>query len=80
MYRNFIALPQTLILLITSACSTTRYEVFIREGTVNEGSDEPPVVAGLAIDGDRMMAIANLSKQSGATPGRFAGGPGSDNK
>jgi len=53
-------LPSVAVLL--SACQTKpEYDVIIRGGTIFDGSGDPPVVADLSINGDRIAAIGDLS-------------------
>jgi N-acyl-D-amino-acid deacylase len=65
-----------LLLVVTmsvSACSATRlpslngpeYNVVIRGGTVFDGTGSPGVVADVAVNGDRIAAVGDLSSASG---------------
>ncbi len=58
-----------LVLLAVSACTpapqTPEYDVILRGGSVYDGLGNPPVVADLAISGDRIAAIGNLDKARG---------------
>jgi N-acyl-D-amino-acid deacylase len=50
------------MLAAASACSdTAHYDVLIRGGTVYDGSGTAPVIADVAIDGDRIVALGDLS-------------------
>jgi N-acyl-D-amino-acid deacylase len=61
-----LALSSVAILLL-GACSTVQHDIVIRGGTVYDGSGSAPVVADLAIDGDRVSAIGDLSRHRGKT-------------
>jgi len=61
------ALTVPLALLFLIGCATPRHDVVIRGGTVYDGSGGPPVVADLAIDGDRVSAVGDLSGHRGLT-------------
>ena len=50
------------MLAAASACSdTAHYDVLIRRGTVYDGSGTAPVIADVAIDGDRIVALGDLA-------------------
>jgi N-acyl-D-amino-acid deacylase len=49
------------------------HDVVIRGGTIYDGSGAPGVIADLAIDGDRIVAIGDLSDVTGATEVDVAG-------
>ncbi len=54
-----------LLALLTTACRpTARYDVILRGGTVYDGSGSPPVVADVAIQGDSVVAVGDLSGAS----------------
>jgi len=61
----------TSILLLTGACSTTpehdvpKHDFIIRGGTLYDGTGTAGIVTDLAIDGDRITQIGNLSKHQG---------------
>jgi N-acyl-D-amino-acid deacylase len=52
------------IALVAQAARGADYDVILRGGTVYDGSGQPPIVADVAIDGDRIAAIGDLSKKS----------------
>lgn len=53
---------------VTAACSSAdRYDVIIRNGSLYDGAGNPPVVADLAIRGDTIAAIGDLSLATGDT-------------
>ncbi|HKY98428.1 MAG TPA: D-aminoacylase [Gemmatimonadaceae bacterium] len=60
-------------LALLTACATSRagieqstgHDVIIRNGTLYDGSGAPPRVADIAIDGERITAIGDLSKAKG---------------
>jgi len=58
-----------LVLLAVTACTpapqTPEYDVILRGGNVYDGLGNPPVVADLAISGDRIAAIGDLGKATG---------------
>jgi N-acyl-D-amino-acid deacylase len=53
--------------LLLAACSSAPgdYDVVIRGGTLHDGRGSEPVVADIAISGDRIAAIGDLSSKSG---------------
>jgi len=54
------------ILLLAGACSTIpEHDVIIRGGTLYDGTGTAGIVTDLAIDGDRITQIGNLSKHQG---------------
>ena len=55
-----LALP----LALAAACSHHDHDVILRGGTVYDGSGEPPRVADVALDGDRIVEIGDLSGAS----------------
>lgn len=54
-----------LILMLLVACSPPTHDVVIRGGTLYDGSGGPSMVADLAIDGDRISALGDLSGHRG---------------
>lgn len=60
-----LALTLCSILCLATACSEIEHDVIIRGGTVYDGSGGPPLVADLAIDGDHITAIGDLSSHTG---------------
>ncbi|MGB5162121.1 MAG: D-aminoacylase [Thermoanaerobaculia bacterium] len=60
-----LALVIPAALLVLSACSKPEFEVVIRGGTLYDGSGAPGVVADLAIDGDRIVALGDLAGHVG---------------
>ena len=54
-------------LLLASGCSKRQFDVVVRGGTLYDGSGDAPVVADLAIDGDRIVAIGDLGDAVGST-------------
>jgi len=68
---GFEGLVAGLLLLTAAACgpspdASPEYDVILRGGTVYDGSAEPSYVADVAIDGDKIAAIGDLS-ETGAT-------------
>jgi len=61
----------SLALLWLASCSTIKHEVshdvVIRGGTLYDGSGGPSIVADVAIDGDRVTAIGDLSRHHGVS-------------
>jgi N-acyl-D-amino-acid deacylase len=55
------------VLLLISACGNPEFDVIIRGGTLFDGSGGPPVMADLAIDGDRIAALGDLSGRASRT-------------
>ena len=65
MFRR--ALASVLALVVFSACAdTTSYDVLITGGTVYDGSGSAPFVGDVAIDGDRVVAVGDLSGATAA--------------
>ncbi len=46
---------------------TTHYQIIIRNGTVYDGSGNPPVSADVAVNGDRIVAVGQLADASADT-------------
>src|SRR5688572_29640132 len=70
MYARRSVLAAFLALVALGACampSGERYDVIIDNGSVYDGSGAAPVVADVAIEGDRIAAIGELG---GASAGR----------
>jgi N-acyl-D-amino-acid deacylase len=61
--RGIARLLLPVVLLLAAACgsSTTDYDIILRGGTIYDGTGSEPVVADLAISGDRIAAIGDLS-------------------
>ncbi len=70
-YRWLSAIVSSLVLLTScrpqpsSAEQGKLYEVVIRGGTIYDGSGRAPIVADLAIDGDRIAAVGSLTRDRG---------------
>jgi N-acyl-D-amino-acid deacylase len=61
-------------LLLLAACSSgPQYDVIVRGGTIYDGSGSPGAVADLAIQGDTIAAIGDLSNASAPTVIEAAG-------
>ena len=58
-----LVIPSALLLI--SACGKEEFDVVIRGGILYDGSGVEPVVADLAIDGDRIAAVGDLSGHTG---------------
>ena len=57
-----------LLLTLVIACgTTTEHDVVIRGGTVYDGSGAGGIVQDVAIDGDRIVVVGNLSRAKGRT-------------
>lgn len=56
-------MPLALLLLV--ACNPPTHDVVIRGGTLYDGNGGPSMVADLAIDGDRISALGDLSGHRG---------------
>ncbi len=52
------------LILVTGACQTPDYDVILRHGTVYDGTGTAPVVTDVAIAGDTIAAIGDLSDAS----------------
>lgn len=55
------ARPGLLLLLLASCTRTPQYDVVIRHGTLYDGSGSPPTTGDLAIAGDTIAALGDLS-------------------
>ena len=53
--------------LLMAACAIPQHDVLLRGGTIYDGSGGSPVVGDVAIDGDRISVIGDLSGHHGAT-------------
>ena len=53
------------LLLIFTTCKKQEYDVIVRGGTVYDGSGKPGVMADVAINGDTIVFIGDLSKAVG---------------
>jgi N-acyl-D-amino-acid deacylase len=62
-----ILLLPALLLLLSACAKPPDYDVIIRHGTIYDGSGNAPVVADLAIRGDRIAAIGALDSARGRT-------------
>ena len=60
------SLPILLLTLAAGCAAPASHDVIVRGGTLYDGSGGPPVVADLAIDGDRIVAIGDLSRNRAA--------------
>jgi N-acyl-D-amino-acid deacylase len=67
MYRYFAIALFLVLAGSTSASATPIYDVVIRNGTIYDGSGGSPFVADVAINGDRIAAIAPHIDGSGRT-------------
>jgi len=65
MFRTMNALL-TLIagLLVTNIAFAVNYDVLIRNGTIYDGTGEPPYAADIAINGDRLVAIGSFDEDT----------------
>ncbi|HQQ84210.1 MAG TPA: D-aminoacylase, partial [Cyclobacteriaceae bacterium] len=54
-----------LLVLVLASCQKKEYDVIIRGGTVYDGSGKPGVVADVAIQGDTVAAVGDLSAAVG---------------
>jgi N-acyl-D-amino-acid deacylase len=52
---------------LTTGSAQSEYDVIIRGGTVYDGTGRPPIRADIAIKGDRIIAIGNLSRSHAKT-------------
>ena len=53
------------LILVAGACQAPDYDVILRHGTVYDGTGAAPTVADVAIAGDTIAAIGDLSQASG---------------
>lgn len=60
-------LPLTLVAVFLVACGGSSYDVLIRGGTIYDGSGTPGVVADVAISGDTIALVGNLTRARGRT-------------
>jgi N-acyl-D-amino-acid deacylase len=55
-----------LLLALLSACaSAAEYDLIIRNGTLYDGSGQPPVTGDVAVDGDRIVRLGDLGQSAG---------------
>ena len=52
------------LILVTGACQSPDYDVILRHGTVYDGTGTAPTVTDVAINGDTIAAMGNLSEAS----------------
>ena len=63
----FVLLTISMLLLpVTNSTQTLQYDVLIKGGRVVDGSGRAGYVADLAVKGDRIVAIGNLTKATAA--------------
>lgn len=63
----FVLLTISMLLLpVTNSTQTLQYDVLIKGGRIVDGSGRAGYVADLAVKGDRIVAIGNLSKATAA--------------
>jgi N-acyl-D-amino-acid deacylase len=56
------AVASAIVILLASACSVSpKYDTILRHGTVYDGSGAAPIAADVAIEGDTIAAIGDLS-------------------
>jgi N-acyl-D-amino-acid deacylase len=67
MRENLTRLGVALTLLLAACAPAADYDVIIRNGTIYNGSGEPPFVADLAISADTIAAIGSLNGMRGRT-------------
>ncbi len=66
--NRILLLVALLLLLAVSTCSSpVEYELVLRGGTIYDGSGKPPIVGDVAIQGDQIVAIGQLSNVQGLT-------------
>lgn len=65
-YRMLGPVAVAVLLLVAERGSPAEYDIVLRGGTIYDGSGKAPLVGDLAIDGDVVAAIGNLS--SGERP------------
>ncbi|MFC1477365.1 amidohydrolase family protein [candidate division KSB1 bacterium] len=56
-----------LILILFCACSTADFDLIIRNGTIYDGSGGAPFKGDIAVNGDKIAEIGDLSNYSGRT-------------
>ena len=66
MRKASILLPIGLALM-SSGAPTTDYDLILRNGTMYDGSGSTPVVADLAVQGDKIAAVGDLGEVRGKT-------------
>ena len=72
--RAVLTLAAAASMVLLAACSpTVEYDVVLRGGTIYDGSGQAPFVGDLAIKGDTVAAIGNLSAARGKTEIRADG-------
>ena len=66
MRKASILLPIGLALM-SSCAPTTDYDLILRNGTIYDGSGSTPVIADLAVQGDKIAAVGDLGEVRGKT-------------
>ncbi len=72
-YRMLGPVAVAVLLLVAERGSPAEYDIVLRGGTIYDGSGKAPLVGDLAIDGDVVAAIGDLSSARGKTELRVAG-------
>ncbi len=72
-YRMLGTAAATVLLLAAERGSPAEYDVVLRGGTIYDGSGKAPFVGDVAIHGDVVAAIGDLSSARGKTEFRVAG-------
>ncbi|MGH9462603.1 MAG: D-aminoacylase, partial [Vicinamibacteria bacterium] len=64
--RRYLAV--LLVLMVSCSPSPSlEYDVILRNGTIYDGSGSPPYLGDLAIEGDRILAVGEVSEAKGET-------------
>ena len=54
-----------LLALLTVSAGAAEYDLIIRNGTLYDGSGQPPVTGDVAVDGDTIVEVGDLGQSSG---------------
>jgi N-acyl-D-amino-acid deacylase len=63
----FLSVTFATAVFLSSCARAPRYDVVLRNGSVCDGSGAPCVAGGVAIDGDRIVAVGDLGDARGKT-------------
>ena len=67
MYSRRYVIALIAIMWSCSPSSSLEYDVILRNGTIYDGTGSAPYLGDLAIDGDRIMAVGDVSDAKGRT-------------
>jgi len=71
-YRMFGPATAAVLVLLAECASPAEYDIVLRGGTIYDGSGKAPFVGDLAIHGDVIAAVGDLSAARGKAEIRVA--------